>query len=77
MAAAAISVFEKLEILTISPCMGPICAKMPNFMKIDQTVAEIWRFDGFFKMADGRHLGFVGYVLGPPTKTTPWSVSLS
>ena len=26
--------------------MGPICFTMPNFMKIDQTVAEIWRFNG-------------------------------
>jgi len=29
--------------------MGPICASMPNFIKVDQTVAEIWRFDGFFQ----------------------------
>jgi len=28
--------------------MGPICASVPNFIKIDQTVAEIWRFNGFF-----------------------------
>jgi len=28
--------------------MGPICASMPNFIKIGQTVAEIWRFNGFF-----------------------------
>ena len=47
MAAAAILVFEKLEILTSAPCLGPICASMPNFIEIDQTVAEIWRFNGF------------------------------
>jgi len=29
--------------------MGPICAKMPNVIKIDQTVVEIWQFNGFFK----------------------------
>jgi len=29
--------------------MGPICASMPNFIKIDLTVAEIWRFTGFFQ----------------------------
>jgi len=29
--------------------MGPICASVPNFIKIDQTVAEIWRFNGFFQ----------------------------
>jgi len=28
----------------------------PNLVKISQIVAELWRF--FFKMADGRHLGF-------------------
>ena len=29
--------------------MGPICASVPNFIKIDQTVAEIWQFNGFFQ----------------------------
>jgi len=29
--------------------MGPICASLPNFIKIDQTVAEIWQFNGFFQ----------------------------
>ena len=28
---------------------GPICVIVPNFIKIDQTVAEIWRFNGFPK----------------------------
>ena len=32
---------------------------VPNFIKIGQTVAEIWRFNVFFKMAAVRHLGFV------------------
>ena len=27
---------------------GPICVIVPNFTKIGQTVAEIWRFNGFF-----------------------------
>ena len=53
--------------------MGPICVTVPNFIKIDQTAAEIWRFNSFFTMAAVRHLGFVGRVLGPPTKTTWWS----
>jgi len=44
---------------------------MPNFIKIGQTVAEIWRFSGYFLMAAVRHLGFVGGVLGPTT-TTIW-----
>jgi len=30
-----------------------MCVTLPNFIKIGQTVAEIWRFNGFFfKMAD-------------------------
>ena len=36
----------------------------------------IWRFNGFCKIAAVRHLGFVGHVLGPPTMTTWWSLSL-
>jgi len=30
------------------PCRGPICVTVPNFIKIRQTVAEVWRFNGFF-----------------------------
>jgi len=30
----------------------------------------------FYKMAAVRHLGFVGRVLGSPTMTTWWSLSL-
>ena len=44
-AAAAILVFEKFEILTVCPlypCRGPICFTVPNFSKIGQTVAKIW-----------------------------------
>ena len=55
-----------------SICRRPICITVPNVTKIGQTVADTWRF----KMAAVRHLGFVGRVLGPPTKTTWWSVSL-
>ena len=40
--------------------MGPICASMPNFIKIDPTVAEIWRFNGFFKMAASAILDMTG-----------------
>jgi len=29
--------------------MRPICVTVPNFIKIGQTVAEIWRFNGFFQ----------------------------
>ena len=32
---------------------------MPSFLAIGQTVAKIWRFFDFSKMAAVRHLGFV------------------
>jgi len=35
---------------------------LPNFIKIGQTVADIWRFNGF-KMAAVRHLGFVKFEI--------------
>jgi len=43
MAAAAILDFQKFEILTADP----ICVIVPNFIKIGQAVAEIWRFNVF------------------------------
>jgi len=54
----------------------PTCVIVPNFIKIGGTVADIWRFNPFFKMAAARHLEFVGRLLGPPTMTTWWSLSL-
>ena len=42
--------------------------RLPNLVAIGQTVAEIWRFFYFSKMAAVRHLGFVMRVFGPPTK---------
>jgi len=47
MAAAAILVFEKFDILRSVPRREPICVTLPNFIKIGQTVAEIWRFNCF------------------------------
>jgi len=47
MAATAILVFEKFEILTVCPRRVPICVTVPNYIKIGQTVAKIWRFNGF------------------------------
>jgi len=43
MAAAAILNFQKFEILMTFP---PICVIMPDFIKIGQTAAKIWRFNG-------------------------------
>jgi len=49
---------------------------VPNFVTIGQTIAEIWRYFDFSKMAAVRHLGFVLRVFGPPIKSTWWSLSL-
>jgi len=46
--------------------VGPNCVTMPTCVAIGQTVAEIWRFFDFSKMAAFRHLGFVTRVLGHP-----------
>jgi len=48
----------------------------PNFVAICQTVAEIWRFFDFSKMAAVHHLGFVTRMLKPPTEGIWWSLSL-
>jgi len=48
--------------------MGPTCAIMPNFLKVGQAVAEIWRLNNF---QNGR-LGFVG----PPEMTTWWYIDV-
>jgi len=48
MAAAAILDFQKFEILTVRPLYGYNMRHVPNLIKIGQTVAEIWRFNGFF-----------------------------
>jgi len=40
--------FQKFEILTVDTLEGGMCVILPNFIKIGQTVAEIWRFNGFF-----------------------------
>jgi len=61
MAAAAILDFQKFDILTVIPlyvASRPLCVTNPNSVIIRQTVAEIWRFNGFF--SKWRHLGFVG-----------------
>jgi len=48
MAAAAILNFQKIRNFNdLSAVGGPICVIMPNFIKIGQTIAEIWRFNGF------------------------------
>jgi len=52
------------------------CVSVLNFVAIGRTVAEIWQFFDFSKMAAIHHLGFVMYVFGPPKKGIWWSLSL-
>jgi len=47
-AAAILFFFQKFEILTAYNGKRPICVAVPNLIEIGQTVAEIWRFNGFF-----------------------------
>ena len=49
--------------------------RLPNFLAIGQTVAEIWRFFDFSKMAAVRYLEFMMRMFRPPTKDI-WSLSL-
>jgi len=46
-----------------------LCVIVPNFISIDQTVAEIWRFLDLFKTAPLRHFGFVCARLDHPQRT--------
>ena len=45
-------VFEKLEILKICPLYGANLRKRAKFHQINQTVAEIWRLNGFYQNGD-------------------------
>jgi len=47
MAAAAILDFQKFKILTSVRCKRRVCDPVPNFIKIGQTVGEIWQYNGF------------------------------
>jgi len=77
MAAAAILDFQNLRILAMRRLKRvKVRYTMPNFASIGQTVAEIWPFFDFPKMAAIRHLRFVMSVFGPPMKGIWWSLSL-
>jgi len=67
-AAAAILVFEKFEILAVCPCRGPICVTVSNFLRIGQTVAEIWRFNSFFKWRPSAILDLSGEYWDNPRR---------
>ena len=68
-AAAILFFFEKLEILTICPLYGANLRQHAKFHQIDQTVAEIWRFNGFFfKMAASAILDMTGVYWDHPRR---------
>jgi len=46
---------------------GPMCVSMQNFLEIGRTIAEIYQFIHFSKMAAVGQFGFVGQILGRPT----------
>jgi len=77
MAAAAILVFQKFKNFNgLSHVGGQFASPRQISSKIGQTIAEICRFNSFFQNGAVRYLGFVGRALGPPAKTTWWSLSL-
>ena len=76
MSADAILDCLNFNFLTVGTVKGLNFITMPNFVKIGQSAAEIWRFFDFSKMAAVRHLGFVMHVSGPPMKGLWWSLSL-
>ena len=47
MAVAAILDFQKFNFLPLIHLVDPICVSLPNFIKIGQSVAEIWRILDF------------------------------
>ena len=68
MAAAAILDFQKFEILTVRPLYGYNMRHVPNLIKIGQTVAEIWRFNGFFKWWSSAILDLLGAYWDHPRR---------
>jgi len=71
-AAAAILDFQKPSIR----CRGQICAILPNFIKIDRTVAEIWRLNGFFFQNGGRPTSWICWVATGTTDDDHLMVSI-
>ena len=65
------------EIWRLERSRWSTCVIVPNFVTIGQTVADIWRFFDFSKMAAVHHLGFVMSMFRPPTKGIWWSLSLA
>ena len=76
MAAAAILDFQKLEISTSGPIRRPNMRHRTKFREDWSNRSGDMADFRFFRMAAVRHLGLVLRVLGPPTKSTWWSLRL-
>jgi len=68
MAAAAIMVFEKLEILTICPLYRANLRQNAKFHQNRLKVAEIWRFNGFSKWRTAAILDLLGAYWDHPRR---------
>ena len=66
-------IFENSKTSRSVRCKCPMCVSMPNFIKVVETVAEIWRFNGFQNI--GRPLS-CWVRIWPPTMSTWWSLVL-
>ena len=58
MAAAAIMYFQNFKFLTVGQLKKVDVSHVPNLVEIGQTIAEIWRFFDFSKMAAAANLNF-------------------
>ena len=68
--------FQKLEILIAGPVWRPNMRHRAKFHEDRSSHSRDMANFRFFKMAAVRHLGFVLRVLGPPTYSIWWSLSL-
>ena len=66
--------FQKLEISTSGPVRRPNMRHRTKFREDRSKRSGDMADFRFFKMAAVRHLGLVLRVLGPPTKSTGWSL---
>jgi len=73
---SAILDFYKCKILTSGPVQRPNTSRRAEFRKHRSNHSGDMVIFRFFKMAAVRHIGFVVGTLGPPTKSTWWSLSL-
>jgi len=59
--------FYLIFVIGLSFCIG-----LPNFVKIELPLAQLWRHIDFFKTATRSHIGFDSDNIRPPTKCNRW-----